>query len=48
MRVMEKDHILEEIRRTAEANGGVPLGRLLFFNETGINSNRFFGPFGKS
>lgn len=33
---MTKDHILREIKRTAEANGGIPLGRLRFLTETGI------------
>lgn len=33
---MDKDHILSEIRRTAQANGGIPLGEKLFLDETGI------------
>jgi Meiotically up-regulated gene 113 len=36
---MTKDHILREIRRAAEANGGVPLGRQRFYAETGIKPN---------
>jgi hypothetical protein len=33
---MESAHILAEIRRTTAENGGTPLGRLRFRNETGI------------
>lgn len=33
---MDKDHILDEIRRTARANGGTALGQRKFATETGI------------
>ena len=35
---MNKAHILQEIKRTADANGGVPLGINTFVKETGIKS----------
>ena len=42
---MEKAHILQEIRRTAEANGGVPLGRLAFTSETRIGYHEWHGTY---
>lgn len=42
---MKKDHIIAEIRRTAALNGGVPLGRLVFFKETGIKESDWTGRF---
>ncbi len=42
---MKREHVLDEIRRTAEANGGVPLGRAKFFRETGIKEADWFGKY---
>lgn len=40
---MTKEHIIAEIKRTAEANGGVPLGKDRFFQATGIKESDWFG-----
>ena len=40
---MDKEHILKEIKRTAETNGCVPLGRARFFGETGIKQADWLG-----
>jgi hypothetical protein len=40
---MTKEHILEAIRRTADSNGGVPLGRQRFLRETGIRESDWSG-----
>jgi hypothetical protein len=42
---MDKSHILNEIRRTAEANGGVPLGRARFLEHTGIRETDWAGKY---
>ena len=42
---MDKNQILSEIRRTAEANGGVPLGRQKFFEATGIKETDWSGKY---
>jgi hypothetical protein len=46
---MTKEEILAEIRRTAEENGGVPLGRHRFEHATGVTTyewSKFWARFG--
>jgi hypothetical protein len=40
---MDKQYILDEIRRTATANGGEPLGRDRFSNETSVRKSDWYG-----
>ena len=42
---MDKAYILSEIKRTAEANGGPPLGSARFSTETGIKKSDWHGVF---
>jgi hypothetical protein len=42
---LNKQHILDEIRRTAAKNGGVPLGIDRFASETGIKASDWIGRF---
>ncbi len=40
---MKKEYILQEIKRTASANNGIPLGRQRFESETGIKEKDWYG-----
>ena len=42
---MGKQRILDDIRRTAAANGGAPLGKSAFFRETGIREGDWHGKY---
>lgn len=42
---MTQAYILDEIKRTAEANGGQPLGRQRFYAETGIKETDWSGKY---
>lgn len=41
--IMNKEHILAEIRRTAAENGGEPLGKQRFYRDTGIKESDWLG-----
>lgn len=43
MTALSREHILAEIRRTAADNGGLPLGRSRFYDETGIRETDWSG-----
>jgi len=40
---LNKQHILDEIKRTAKAGGGAPLGKRQFLTETGIKESDWLG-----
>jgi hypothetical protein len=42
---VSREHILEEVKRTAQANGGSPLGHRAFLVETGIRETDWKGSF---
>jgi hypothetical protein len=42
---MDKREILDEIKRTAMANGGKPLGKDRFYRETGIKQSDWLGKY---
>src|SRR5215475_11947081 len=42
---MDRQYIIDEIRRTANENGGVPLGKMKFLRATGIKDADWLGKF---
>ena len=42
---MNKNLIIDEIKRTSKANGGKPLGKTRFFQETGIKESDWCGKY---
>lgn len=42
---MDKEHIILEIKRTAEENGGTPFGQKRFETETGISRFEWYGKY---
>jgi hypothetical protein len=42
---MDKQHILNEIRRVSLANNGIALGKARFFQETGIKETDWSGKY---
>lgn len=42
---MDKNYLISEIKRTAEENGGIPLGIERFLQETGIRTSDWHGKF---
>lgn len=42
---MKKEDIIQEIKRTAEENGGIALGKMRFFGATGIKESDWYGKF---
>jgi hypothetical protein len=42
---MQKEHIFQEIRRTADAKHGAALGKKTFYAETGIKESDWQGKF---
>ena len=42
---MNKKHIIDEIKRTAEKNNGIPLGKRTFESQTGIKESDWFGKY---
>jgi len=42
---LTREHILQEVRRTADKNGGIPLGKARFEAETGIREHDWRGKY---